>query len=135
MSVLKTISYIELDEVQDTLDKKHHVNYLYDYLGAEHHFYKWCDEMGYGQKDKAGRERGSSQIWFKEYEKHPKGDKTCPETLNFLGEVMQEPQAFLTVDSYLTESKKPWVAAIAKEILETYGHLFPDGAVVIKTED
>lgn len=31
-------------------------------------FGNWCDRKGYGQYDSEGKHRGSSQIWYKEYQ-------------------------------------------------------------------
>lgn len=53
-----------------------------DLKGSNGHFYTWCDEQGYGQKDPAGFDRGSSQIWYKEYNKSPTGKAACPPYIN-----------------------------------------------------
>lgn len=49
-----------------------------DYYDNGSHFYKWCDARGYGKTDPEGKTRGSSNIWYKEYNEAPDGYTVCP---------------------------------------------------------
>jgi hypothetical protein len=135
MAKLQTISFISFSDIQTELDGKHHQNYLYDYLDAGSHFYKWCDKMGFGEKDPDGRDRGASQIWFKLYNEHPEGNNARPETLDFISYMHEhdrfDPYKSLWYIPKETYQKDPaWVSAILSEIIAEYGHLFDDDIVV-----
>lgn len=54
-----------------------------DLHNSHSHFYTWCDAKGYGQTDPEGKSRGSSQIWFKEYQNDPTGNAARPPYCNF----------------------------------------------------
>lgn len=54
-----------------------------DFADSHGHFYVWCDSRGYGEKDPEGKARGSSNIWFAEYQKASDGEKICPPYQNF----------------------------------------------------
>jgi len=43
------------------------------------HFNTWCDSKGYGNSDPEGKDRGSSQIWFQEYQNASDGSIAQPE--------------------------------------------------------
>lgn len=40
-----------------------------DFANARSHFDEWCDAKGYGEYDIEGKHRGSSKIWFAEFDK------------------------------------------------------------------
>lgn len=133
----KTVKYVPLSTVCAELDKDFHQNVLYDFNGANLHFYKWCDKKGYGEKDGAGKQRGSSQIWYKEYQNDPEGEAACPEVLNFLDfaaeQYLFDPQAvFVYVDEEDCERDYPeWVLECVRRIHNKFKHHFEDGTVVI----
>lgn len=56
---------------------------LRDTLGSFKHFDEWCDFMGYGWVDPEGKVRGSSKVWFAEYQAHPEGEAKRPEYRDF----------------------------------------------------
>jgi hypothetical protein len=64
----KTLEYLEYGECQRFIEKKYKINTC-DYANSHRQFYEWCDAKGYGQKDSKGNDRGSSQIWFAEYQR------------------------------------------------------------------
>lgn len=51
----------------EILQEIHKVNF-WDYYGSDSDFYNWCDSKGYGEFDSSGDDRGSSNIWFAEYQ-------------------------------------------------------------------
>jgi hypothetical protein len=136
---LITQSYIELSDVQEQLDQKHHQNYLYDYNNTSAHFYEWCDAKGYGQEDPEGKRRGASQLWHADYEKDPRGMPSKPESLDFFKYlsttyIIDGHTVFLEIDDkFIHEYGHPeWVCTILKEIVSSFTALFPSGTVVIK---
>ncbi len=50
-----------------------------DLKNRHSHFNTWCDAKGYGLKDPKGKDRGSSQVWYKEYTESPDGSAVQPE--------------------------------------------------------
>lgn len=63
-------TFYDLMEMCDLIDKK----LGYNQRDAGKHFYpnttsfsEWCDNKNYGNADPNGRSRGSSQLWFAEY--------------------------------------------------------------------
>lgn len=136
--MLKTDTYISISDVQVVLDQKYHQNFLYDYLNAASHFDTWCDKKKYGQEDKYGNRRGSSQIWFQEYENASDGACLQPKTLNFFDYLQEHSiidgnQVFLELPDYESEKNVPaWVSAICRIINSEFGHLFPSGEVKIR---
>lgn len=136
----ETHTFIDLGDVQGTLDSMFHQNFLYDYLNSQGHFYKWCDSRGYGDVDPKGFRRGSSQIWFKEYSKAKDGEKACPPRLNFLGYLDENyiydssESAYLEFPEYLaTDPNTPeWVRNISTIILKEFASLFGKDPIKIK---
>lgn len=49
------------------LQEIHKVNF-WDYYGSSQDFDNWADTKGYGQNDPAGKRRGESNIWYKEWQ-------------------------------------------------------------------
>ena len=56
---------------------------FHDYYDSGSHFYKWCDSKGYGETDPDGKNRGASNIWYKEYMEDPDGNAKRPPYCNF----------------------------------------------------
>lgn len=54
----------------------------YDVFNRCGSFGKWCDLKGYGEIDPQGHHRGSSQVWFAEYQTDPEGACKEPPRLN-----------------------------------------------------
>jgi hypothetical protein len=77
----KTITFYDWYDIQNEICKIMGIteHQFRDLKGRHGHFNIWCDAKGYGQKDPEGKDRGSSQIWFKEYKEDPTGDAVCPE--------------------------------------------------------
>ncbi len=66
--ILKYYNFYELnDKVDDELgfNSRHCGKHFYPDSGT---FDEWCDSKGYGKVDSEGKNRSSSNIWFKEYE-------------------------------------------------------------------
>lgn len=53
-------------EVISYIEKKYNIE-TRDYANSHSQFDDWCDSKGYGKKDKDGKSRGSSNIWYAEY--------------------------------------------------------------------
>ncbi len=135
----KKIEYITISEIQDHLDEKHHVNYLYDYLKRDLHYYEWCEKKGY-KVDPEGKYAGASQIWFKEYQQDPNGMALQPESLDFMKYCFDHyildfnSHFFYFNDKYDTSHLPEWVGKIYLEICNDFKKLFKDGVVVALNE-
>lgn len=49
----------------------------------DRHFYNWCDKHKLGQKDSKGKDRGSSQEFFKMYQVAEDGEKVLPPYMDY----------------------------------------------------
>ncbi len=81
----KTIEVYDWFDIQAEICKEMNIDesQFRDFKDSGCHFYKWCDSKGYGNKDPEGKSRGSSQIWFKEYNQSPEGEASRPEYIDF----------------------------------------------------
>jgi len=61
----KTI--LNLWQMLHKLQEIHNVNF-WDYYGSGESFDKWANSKGYGETDPDGKRRGSSNIWYKEWQ-------------------------------------------------------------------
>jgi hypothetical protein len=52
-------------------------------LNYENHFNDWCNKHGLPQKDSEGKHRGSSQIFWKQYNEAEDGERTRPPYLDY----------------------------------------------------
>jgi hypothetical protein len=80
----KRVKGFDIHEVMNFITNKYQFN-CFDIFGSLTHFDNWCDQKGYGQKDPVGEKRGSSQIWFSEYQKDAKGEVLRPEFADVIG--------------------------------------------------
>ena len=78
----ENIQYLDYHDCCYYLEKKYGVDY-HDWAKSGFHFNKWADAKGYEKKDSEGKDRSSSQVWFAEYKKDPKGMKARPPSQNF----------------------------------------------------
>lgn len=69
-------------EVISYLERKYRFS-ADDFSSAMKHFDQWCDARGYGSTDPEGTRRGSSKVWFTEYQRAPDGKKKCPPHQSF----------------------------------------------------
>jgi hypothetical protein len=76
----KNITVYDWFDIQAEICKKMGIkkDEFRDLKHSHGHFDTWCDQQGYGKKDPEGKHRGSSQIWFKEYNESPTGKVKCP---------------------------------------------------------
>ncbi len=81
----KTVQVYNWFDIQEEMCKEMNISEIQfrDVKGHDGHFYKWADAKGYGQIDPAGEHRGSSNIWFTEYNNDPAGKASRPEYCDF----------------------------------------------------
>lgn len=72
----------DYDEVIRFIESKYKIK-VRDFADSSSHFNKWANKKGYKGKDPAGKDRGSSQIWYAEYKKDPEGYAVCPPYQDF----------------------------------------------------
>ena len=105
---------------------------VYDVFGRSGAFDKWCDSKGYGQTDPDGKHRGSSQIWFGEYQRCPQGAAKEPPHANlwhwflntFDGCWKERHQGGRYKDVIVTQKivdTTPWVSALLSPMLALNG--------------
>lgn len=70
----------DFSDLEDDLNKQG--IQAYDVFQHSGSFDRWCDRKGYGHSDPEGKHRGSSQIWFAEYQNDPEGACKEPPRLN-----------------------------------------------------
>jgi len=58
---------LDFNECTEYIEKKHHIQ-TRDYANSSAQFGEWCDAKGYGKTDPEGNDRGSSQIWFAQFQ-------------------------------------------------------------------
>lgn len=123
---------------------KHYFPHLFPEISD---FDSWCNSKGYGEKDPSGKGRGSSQIWFAEYNKDmASGEWKTPEkapdmdfwTLQYekcVGEDFQN-DSYSTVDigleCYGMREAEQWQKDIQKVWYKEFKHIaVNDGLVYI----
>jgi hypothetical protein len=57
---------VDYEQHMRELEKKYNIT-VRDYARTHPQFGEWCDKKGYGQIDPEGKHRGSSQVWFKQF--------------------------------------------------------------------
>ena len=82
MSKFKTVvsqPAVDFHEVTDYLEETYDIHFR-DMAKSHGHFSDWADSKGYTHEsvDPDGKQRLSSQIWFKEYKTDPLGERICP---------------------------------------------------------
>lgn len=104
----------------------------YDVFQRHRSFDDWCNRQGYGQKDPVGKHRGSSQVWFAEYQADPLGAGSEPPHANlwhffldaFDGWPWKTRPGCQYKDVVVTQKiidKRAWVAAILAPIVARHG--------------
>lgn len=97
-----------------------------------HHYYNWCKKHRKPKLDPDGKEAGSSQIWFKEYNRALDGVVVCPPHRNlwhwFLDQYDFDDQCTTTnsrhyldvvvTEAILDESAPDWVSGILLPLVE-----------------
>jgi hypothetical protein len=113
---------LDFGEVMDYLESKYGFDHR-DYLNSFSHFGNWADSKGYTMNtlDPEGKQRSSSQIWWKEYQNDPAGAQACPEYQDFwhwlldysLDDIHKGADFTLYLEDALEDSKVPdWVKTI-----------------------
>lgn len=77
-----TKEFFDYNEVVTYIEEKYKLN-MNDVNKSHSHFGKWCNAKNYGQTDPAGKDRGSSQIWYAEYKTDADGEIKRPPYCNF----------------------------------------------------
>lgn len=104
----------------------------YDVFKRCRSFDEWCNRKGYGNTDPEGEHRGSSQIWFAEYQADPDGACKEPPRANlwhfFLDAFDKkrwiETSGYRHKDVIVTQKiidQKAWVSAILTPLLARHG--------------
>lgn len=82
-------SIYDYHEVIGFIESKYKIR-VRDFAGSTGHFNKWATKKGYKGKDSAGKDMGSSQIWFAEYQKDPEGAAKRPPYQDFWHWVLKQ---------------------------------------------
>lgn len=123
----KTESFFDYHECIEFLEQKHNVDFR-DWAKSHGHFNSWCDKKGLGQLDPEGKLRGSSQIWFAQYSKDPKGMANRPpyqDFWHFLIDLYQIHNGCVITINYLTDQdycKEEWQKAAYKLIHDEFSN-------------
>lgn len=73
---------LDYNECVRWIEKKYKIQ-TRDYASKHDYFDDWCNAEGLPKKDADGNDRNSSQIFWKQYQKHPKGAKIEPPYQDF----------------------------------------------------
>ena len=79
---LVTVTHWDYHQVIHYIEQKYKIN-VRDYANSDCHFNTWCDIHGLPQWDEKGRDRGSSQIFFTQYNHAPDGHAARPPYQDF----------------------------------------------------
>ena len=124
------------DQPYDFSDLQHELKArgidVYDVFKRCGSFDKWCEQKGYGKKDPEGKHRGSSQIWYAEYQRDPDGACKEPPQANLWHFFLDafEKKRWVETDSsrhkdvIVTQKiidQKAWVSAILTPLLARHG--------------
>ena len=63
----RVLEVFDWNECTAFIEDKYGIN-TRDYRRSHNQFDEWCDVKGYGQKDSQGEDRGSSQLWYAEFQ-------------------------------------------------------------------
>lgn len=84
----KKVQKLDYHDMMDYLEKKYNFQSrgfsgIPSTMDVDRHFDNWCDKHNLPQKDKDGKYRNSSQIFYKQYQAAPDGEKEKPPYMDF----------------------------------------------------
>lgn len=123
----KTRKALDWSECTAFIENKYKIQ-TRDFAKSHAQFGDWCDAKGYGSKDPEGKDRGSSQIWFAEFQADIKAgkieDRPYRDFWHWLIDVADVQRGgTLELDAEMGDGAEPW----QKEILALYLKEFGSG--------
>lgn len=87
-TIRKGVTAIDYNDMMEYLENKYKFNSrgftgIPSTINRDTHFDEWCDKHGLGKKDSNGKERHSSQEFFKMYQISEDGEKEKPPYMDF----------------------------------------------------
>lgn len=111
-------------ECQNYIEEKYKID-IRDYSNQHIQFDEWCDLKKYGEKDPEGKNRGSSKIWFAEYQKEISDgviiERPYQDFWHFICDTVWEGKG---VEFWLDEefAKEAWQKEILDLFIKEFGH-------------
>ena len=84
----QSVTKLDYHDMMNWLEKKYNFKSrgftgIPSSMDYDNHFNNWCNKHGLPQRDKTGKSRNSSQIFFKQYQQAEDGERTKPPYMDY----------------------------------------------------